>query len=547
MFAVLLPDLPGFSVEQIERTEQGIRITACAMAASACCPDCQQTSSRVHSYYTRRPRDLPSSGRPISLVLQVRHFRCPNRACPRKTFAEPLPHLLLPRAQRTSRLRESLRELGEEGGGQAGARMSKQQGMACSASTVLRLLRHGPLPPPPPVKVLGVDEWAWRKGQSYGTILVDLERHLPVDLLPDASADSFAAWLKEHPSVELISRDRGTTFADGATRGAPQALQIAVRWHIIHNLGEALEKVLARHHTDLKRASTPSEEEHQVIAALDQQALAHVMARSQAEQLRQARRERRLATFTRVHALSAQGWSGASIARMLGIHKKTAVKYAAAEHLPEARSDRGRKLAPYLPFLHMQWTAGEYNIAALYQAIRAQGYSGSETAVHNYLTALREEIGPKRRPRRYYPPVSKESKHHQHPGLSSRRATWLVLRRPENCSAEDQRTLDLVKQAHPQVRAACELAQAFAQMIRKRNASALESWLEEATESGVPELRTFATGIQRDQAAILAALTYAWSQGQVEGQINRLKLIKRQAYGRAGFDLLRHRVLARSA
>jgi transposase len=425
--------------------------------------------------------------------------------------------------------------------------MSKQQGMACSASTVLRLLRHGPLPTPSPVKVVGVDEWAWRKGQSYGTILVDLERHLPVDLLPDASADSFAAWLKEHPSVELISRDRGTTFADGATRGAPQALQIADRWHILHNVGEALEKVLARHHADVKRASAPSEEEHRVIAALDQQALVHVMARSQAEQLRQARRERRLATFTRVHELSAQGWSGASIARMLGIHKKTAVKYAAAEQFPEARSDRGRKLAPYLAFLHRQWTAGEYNIAALYQAIRAQGYAGSETAVRNYLTALRKEIGPKRRPRRYYPPVSKESNHHQHPGLSSRRATWLVLRRPEKCSAEDQRTLDLVKQAHPQVRAACELAQAFAQMIRKRNASALESWLEEAARSGVPELRTFATGIKRDKDSILAALTYEWSQGQVEGQINRLKLIKRQAYGRAGFDLLQHRVLARSA
>jgi transposase len=459
VLAVLLPDLPGFCVEQIDRTEQGIRITARAMAASACCPNCQQASSRVHSYYTRRPMDLPSSGRPILLALQVRHFRCSNRACPRKTFAEPVSHLLLPHAQRTSRLRESLRKLGEEGGGQAGARMSKQQGMACSASTVLRLLRHGPLPTPPPVKVLGVDEWAWRKGQSYGTILVDLERHAPVDLLPDASADSFVAWLKAHPSVELISRDRGTTFADGANRGAPQALQIADRWHIIHNLCEALEKVLARHHADLKRALSP-EEEQQVTTALDQQALAHAMARSQLDKLRQARRERRLATFTHVQELSAQGWSGASIARMLGIHKKTAVKYAQAEHFPEARSDRGRKLAPYVPFLHRQWAAGQYNIAALYQAIRVQGYAGSETAVRNYLTALREEIGPRRRPRRYYPPVSKESTQHQRTGLSSRRATWLVLRRPEKCSAEDQRTLDLVKQAHPQVRAACALAQA---------------------------------------------------------------------------------------
>jgi transposase len=369
VFAILLPELPGFCVEQIERTEKGIRITARATGSFACCPDCQEASSRVHSYYTRSPMDLPSSGRPISLQLRVRHFRCSQRACPRKTFAEPLPDLLLPHAQRTSRLRESQRKLGEEGGGEAGARMSKHQGAACSASTVLRLIRYGPLPTPSPVKVLGVDDWAWRKGQSYGTILVDLERHIPVDLLQDASADSFAAWLKEHPSVELISRDRGTTFADGANRGAPQALQIADRWHIIHNLGEALEKVLARHHADLKRMLTP-EEVQQTAVVLDQQALAHFTASSQAAQLRQARQERRMATFTHVQELSAQGWSGASIARMLGIHKKTAVKYAQAEHVPEARSDRGHKLAPYLPFLHAQWTVGEHNIASLYQAIR---------------------------------------------------------------------------------------------------------------------------------------------------------------------------------
>ena len=195
----------------------------------------------------------------------------------------------------------------------------------------------------------------------------------------------------------------------------------------------------------------------------------------------------------------------------------------------------------------MHWVAGDYNIASLYQAIRAQGYTGSETAVRNFLTALREQIGPRRRPRRYYPPASQKSRRHPRTGLSSRQATWLVLRKPENLSAEDQRLLNLVMQAHPQVRVACELAQAFAQMIRQRNASALESWLQDATTSGIPELRTFAEGIRRDQVAVLAALTYEWSQGQVEGQINRLKLIKRQAYGRAGFDLLRHRVLARSA
>ena len=172
------------------------------------------------------------------------------------------------------------------------------------------------------------------------------------------------------------------------------------------------------------------------------------MAHSQAEQQRQTRQERRRTTFTRGQLLSAQGWSGASIARMRGIHKKTAVKYAQAEHLPEERSDRGRKLAPYLPFLQTQWAAGEYTMAALYQAIRAQGYAGSETAVRTYLTALRKRIGPVRRPRRYYPPISKESKQSQRIGLSSRQATWLVLQKPETRSAEDQRLLVLLQQAH---------------------------------------------------------------------------------------------------
>ena len=544
----LLPDLPGCSVDQVSQTEESIVITASATTSSASCPDCQQVSSHVHSTYIRSPKALPSSGRPVRLQLQVRRFRCANPTCRRKTFAETFPLLIVPRSQRTSAAQEVLRVIGEALGGRAGARLCQQLALKCSFATVLRLVHQAALPSSENVRVVGVDEWAWRKGQRYGTILVDLERRVPIDLLEDATAESFAAWLERHPTVEVVSRDRGTTFADGANRGAPQALQIADRWHIIKNMGEALEKVLARHHADVKRAMAPAvEEEQQVIAALDQQALARTLSRSQKEQQRQARQERRRETFIRVQELVAQGWSSASIARMLGIHKKTAVKYATAEHFPEERSDRGHKLAPYLPFLQAQWSAGEHNIASLYQVIHAQGYTGSETAVRNYLTALRQHIGQEGHPRRYYPPVSQKKKHHQRTVLSSRRATWLALRKPETRSALDQQQLFLLQQAHPQVRTACELAQGFVQMIRERNASALESWLKEALESGVPELRTFAKGIKRDQDSIQAALTHEWSQGQVEAQVHRLKLLKRQSYGRAGFELLRHRVLARSA
>ncbi len=311
-----LPDLPGFCVEQISRAENHIVITARAISPTATCPECQQPSSSVHSYYARSPKDLPSSGRPVSLVLGVRHFRCANVACPRKTFAEPLPKLLLPHTQRTTRLRESLQALGEDVGGEAAARASKRRGMVCSADTIVRLVHRAALPATPPVKVLGVDEWAWRKGQNYGTMLVDLERHVPVEVLPGASADPFAAWLKAHPGVELITRDRAGAFAGGAALGAPKALQITDRWHLLRNLSEALKKALARHRDTIKRAFTLQQEQQAPHPAPAPVVISH------AERIHQARRDRRFARYQEVRKLYEQGWSFASIARMLGMNRQ---------------------------------------------------------------------------------------------------------------------------------------------------------------------------------------------------------------------------------
>jgi transposase len=538
----LLLDLPGCRVEQVNSSLEAVIITASATQEGASCPDCSEFSSRVHSSYLRSPRALPSHGRSVRLLLRVRRFRCSNPICQRKTFAETFPLLIAPHAQRTEAVRDLLRIIGEALGGEAGARLSKQLALGCSPATLLRQVRVSPLAPCPAIRVLGVDEWAWRKGTTYGTLLVDLERQIPVDVLKEASADSFAAWLALHPTIEIISRDRGTTFADGASRGAPQALQIADRWHLLQNLGETLEKILARHHADLKRALTSQEAD---LSPDRRERQAH--AETMAEQIRQARQDRREEVFTQVHDLHEQGWSFASIARMLGINKKTVVKYANAEQFPSSRNDRGRKLAPYLHFLRTQWETGEHNIAHLYQTIREKGYRGSETAVRNYLTALREEVGPPRRASRYAPPVSASARKRQRLALSSRRATSLVLRHSEDLSEEDWQNLGRIVSAHPQVASSCQLAQSFAKMVRERDATALEPWLQQAHVLGIPELRRFANGIQLDQKAVQAALIYPWSQGQVEGQIHRLKLIKRQGYGRSGFDLLRHRVLARSA
>ncbi|MBO0796580.1 MAG: ISL3 family transposase, partial [Ktedonobacteraceae bacterium] len=265
-------------------TQETINITISSTQEGATCPDCDAFSSRVHRTYTRSSKALPSGGRPVRLLLQVRRFRCSQPSCQRKTFAEPFPHLVAPHAQRTCSMQDLLRVIGEAMGGEAGARLSQRRAMKCRRATILRLVCQSPLPSSAHVRVVGGDEWAWRKGQRYGTILVDLEHRLPIDLLPDATAESFAIWLQAHPSVEMISRDRGTTKALGANRGAPQALQIADRGPLLRNLGEALENVLAKHHADLKQAFISPEEVGQLTAALDQQALVRLKALSQAEQ-----------------------------------------------------------------------------------------------------------------------------------------------------------------------------------------------------------------------------------------------------------------------
>jgi transposase len=270
---------------------------------------------------------------------------------------------------------------------------------------------------------------------------------------------------------------------------------------------------------------------------------------SHAERIHQSRRDRRLARYQEARKLYEQGWSFASIARMLGMNKMTVAKFVQAEQFPEARprGDRRRKLTPYLPYLQKQWEAGEHNAAKLYRDIRAQGFRGSETTVRAYLSELRDETEPRTGPRRRLPFSAKRKSHWQPGAPSSRQATWLILSRQEKLSEEQRRERDLVLEAHPEVTMACLLAQSFAQLIRTRNAKALDPWIEQALDSAVPELGSFVGGIRRDQSAVFAALTYSWSQGQTEGQIHRLKLLKRQSYGQAGFDLLRRRVLARSA
>jgi transposase len=274
----------GFEIQHMTSSETMLTITARALTSTGTCPSCGQATAHVHSYYTRTPQDLPVSGRIVQLALRVRRFRCPNPQCSRQTFAERLPNVPVS-ARQTSRLGSILESIAVVLSGQAGSRLAEQLAMPVSADTLLRRAKKkAPMPPTP--RVLGVDDFAFRRGHTYGTILIDLETHQPVDLLEDRSAETFAQWLRPHPGVEIISRDRSKEYQRGATDGAPEAQQVIDRWHVLKNLREGIERFLS--HTQIPEEAS---EDAGLVNSLRQKRTSGERVRSEGS------RQRRMALY----------------------------------------------------------------------------------------------------------------------------------------------------------------------------------------------------------------------------------------------------------
>jgi transposase len=537
----LFPHLAGLRIERTLVLDGVIHVEARRDMKTARCPSCGRRSRRVHSRYTRRITDEPLGVRHVVVHLRVRRFLCRNTTCPRRTFAEQAPVLAPRYARRSALLTGTLQHIGVALGGRPGARLSGSLRRPVSRTTLLRLVRGLPLPEAPPVRVLGVDDWARKRGCTYGTILIDQERHTVVDLLPERTATALAAWLRAHPGVEIIARDRAGAYADGARRGAPGATQVADRWHILVNLREALERLLARKHAAVRAAAdevlavpspappTADGPTLPVPGAADHTTRAHCD--------QQERRARRYQRFEAVQALHRQGVGVHQIARTLGIGRNTVRRFLRAEGFPERQPRRpGRTfLTPYEPYLRERWDAGCHNIAALWREVRARGYAGGYSALYAHLVRWRDQDGstarsPSSSPRRF----------------SVRQATWLLLRDPDELAPVERAYLDALGQRCPEADGAGRLARSFVTLVRDRDQTALAPWAEAAELSDLPELRGFAAGLRRDWAAVTAGLELPWSSGQTEGQVNRLKLLKRQMFGRAGFDLLRRRLLLAS-
>ena len=465
-------------------------------------------------------------------MLHTRRWRCATPQCPRRVFTERLPTLAPPHGRRTTRLGRLVLAFGVAVGGRPGARLLAEVGIAVSGDTLRRAVINAVLPAAATPRVLGVDDWSLRKGHTYGTIVVDLERRRPVDLLPDRSAATFAAWLAAHPGAEVVCRDRGGAYADGARQGAPDAVQVADRWHLLANLGEALERAVVAQRTPLPAMAGPAPPPRDTLLAT-----APVSAH---ERDRQARRERREQRYAEIQGLRAQGLGYRQIAHRLGLHRATVRKYVAAPvcPLPAPRHGRRRGIDPFLPYLRERWAAGERRVMVLWQELRERGFPGAYQRVAVAVAPWRD--GPARtgrRPRHLGPSTPAARR------CSPRQIAWWLGRCDEDLTDHQRASLAALLAAQPALTEARTLALEFARLVRERDGAALEPWLRAAEASGMAALRGFAEGLRRDEAAVQAALDYAWSSGQVEGQVNRLKLVKRAMFGRAGFAFLRQRFL----
>lgn len=548
LLAALAPDV---TVLDVHIEPQSISLTVTPTATTAACPHCTTSSSRVHSYYTRRPADLPITERSTRLLLHVRRFRCINPACPTVTFSERLPRLVAPAAQRTIRLNAALRDLALAFGGQAGARQSARSAMAASGDTLLRRAHAATPPSHPTPQVLGIDDFAFRKGRVYGTILTDGETHAVVDLLPDRTAETVTTWLTTHPGVEIVTRDRSTEYARGVSAGAPDAKQVADRWHVLGNLREALERLLHRLRPQLLLPET----ERAAATALT--SIERDRRRGTLDQVRQqAYRAQRYTRYADVKRLQADGKAIIQIARELKLSRQTVRTYMASEHFPEHARPRQQRsiLDPYVNVLQACWDTGCHDNQQLLEAIQAEGYRGSIRAVVQW-TMLRRPLLPGYRPpagrkparevKPFVPPAEHAAPASEDQALpAARQLAWLLFHFDERLDEEGRQQRGQLCRLR-ELDTARELVRQFRVLVRDRVPEALAAWIADCQSSGIAELKTFAEGLQREEDIIRAALEMTYSNGVTEGHVNRLKMIKRTAYGRASFGLLRQRVLAR--
>lgn len=501
----------GFVVDNATSDGASALITVRSMAEASVCPGCGTRSGRVHSRYRRRLADLPIAGRQVRLMVLARRFYCHAVLCGRRVFTERFDaDVLAPWARRTARLDHIVHHLGLALGGRPAASFARRLMVPVSRDTLLRVVRRRGSPRFVPPTVIGIDDWAWRRNQRYGTLICDLERRRTIALLPDREPATAEAWLSEQPQIKLIARDRGGGYALAATKALPEATQVADRWHLMENASRAF--------LDAVRKSM-----RQVRAAIGA-ATINPSLLTAAERVQYEGYLRREEDNAAILSLAKDGIAIKEIVRRTG-YSRGLVRRILRGQRSDVFRVRESSLELYLPWLDARWTAGDRNGAALWRHLQKQGFRGCMRVVSEWATRRRQ---------------ADRTDNALSRAPAARTIARLMTIGRDRLSRSEAVTVAAIECGVPILVEAREIVAAFQAMVRKRTLDALGPWLEEARSSLVA---SFANGVLKDKAAVAAAITSPWSNGQTEGQITKLKLVKRQMYGRGKLDLLQARVI----
>ena len=510
------------------------------------CPDCGTESTHRHGWHARHLQDLPAQGAAVSVKLRIQRWQCRNDGCKRQTFAAQLPEIAAPLARRTARAAELVHLFGHGLGGRPGERLLKRIGMPTSDDTILRSIKRRVKErrAETSVRIVGLDDWAWRKGSTYGTIIVDLERREVIDLLPDRSASATAAWLKQHPGIEIVSRDRCGSFAQGAHEGAPEARQIADRFHILQNLREAVQAQLSRVVGASARPLLPADADDECEAVISCSPRDKHGGAEHRCLTRMANQRSRQTIFERVRALHGDGISVSDIVRQTGLDRRTIAKWLQADALAQRNAAAPKTTSPrfFQEYLSRRWSEGCVRGRRLLQEIKARGYTGSFS---NLERLLAKWCNPKRKVTRPELPAPRRPSVDPATGrsISPIVAAALCVKPRGTLTSAQEANVDMLKREWPDFASMRALAMRFRGFLRSKNADKFGTWLKDAQHSGLYAMQRFARTLSRDLDAVRNAITEQWSNGQTEGQINRLKTLKRAMYGRAGPKLLLARML----
>ena len=501
----------GLIVESVSDSPDSVILTVRSAAGEAMCPLCGSVSRRIHSRYTRQVADLPSAGRRVRLLVITRRFACEVSHCRRRIFAERFGDTLPARARRTGRLECIVHYLGLALGGRPAASFAKRLMLPVSNDTLLRVVRRRTCPPTEPLIVAGIDDWAFRKNHRYGTIVCDLDRRRIVALLPDREIATVRAWLSAHPEIRVVSRDRGGGYGEAAAKALPDALQVADRWHLMENASAAFLAAVRRSMRLIRAAIGTATINPELLTC--------------AERLQYEGYLRRQETNAAIMVLVRDGVPIKEIVRRTG-HSRQVVRQVSRGQSTDIFRSRQSTLDVHLPFLDAQWDAGCRNGAELWRRLRAQGFQGSLRVVSEWRT---------RRKR-----AEKATDQQLQKVPSARTIARLMTTARDHLSKADTVTIAAIEAGVPTLVGARTLIERFQAMVRQKVVAELEPWIATA---GASLIASFASGILKDKAAVSAAITEPWSNGQTEGQITKLKLVKRQMYGRAKIDLLQARLI----